>query len=75
MALMDGYDTSMSRRVEKAAHSHQHASGVIRSQFGKHFAPRVVKAFVDREAEILQIEKHFREAEDASHTMIHAHRW
>ncbi len=72
MALADVYDAITSRRVYKAAQSHEHACGVIRSESGKQFGPRVVEAFFDREAEILEIQKHFREAEDARRKMIDA---
>ena len=72
MALADVYDAITSRRVYKAAQSHEYACGVIRSESGKQFGPRVVEAFFDREAEILEIQKHFREAEDARRKMIDA---
>ena len=72
MALADVYDAITSRRVYKAAQSHEHACGVIRSESGKQFGPRVVQAFLDREAEILEVQKHFREAEDARRNTINA---
>ncbi len=72
MALADLYDAITSRRVYKAAQSHEHACGVIRSESGRQFSPRVVEAFFDRESEILEVQKHFREAEDARRQILNA---
>jgi putative two-component system response regulator len=70
MAIADVYDAITSRRVYKAAQSHDHACSVIRNESGRQFDPRVVDAFFERELEILNIQSHFREAEDARRKLL-----
>lgn len=45
MALADVYDALISKRVYKAAFSHEKAVSIIREGRGSHFDPRVVDAF------------------------------
>lgn len=70
MALADVYDAITSRRVYKAAESHEHACNVIHNERGKQFDPRVTDAFFDRESEILEVQMHYHEAEEARRKSI-----
>ncbi len=49
VAVADTYDALTSRRVYKPAYSHTTARGIIESQSGKQFDPRVVSAFLAQE--------------------------
>lgn len=55
MAIADVYDAIISRRVYKAADSHENAVQYIRSQKGEHFDPVFVDAFLAIEAQIREI--------------------
>jgi len=54
LALADVYDALTSRRVYKAAMSHQEASVIIRDGRGKHFDPDIVDAFLRQESRFQQ---------------------
>lgn len=45
VALADVYDALRQKRVYKSAFSHEKALGIILSEKGKHFDPRIVEAF------------------------------
>lgn len=55
MALSDVYDALISKRVYKAAFTHQEAKRIILEGRGTHFDPDVVDAFIKREAVFIQI--------------------
>ncbi len=54
LALADVYDALTSRRVYKAAMSHQEAAAVIRDGCGQHFDPDIVEAFCQEETRFQQ---------------------
>jgi putative two-component system response regulator len=54
MALADVYDALTSKRVYKAAFTHEKAAEIIREERGKHFDPEIVDAFLDIE-DVFQI--------------------
>lgn len=47
MALADVYDALLSKRVYKAAFSHEKAVDIIRSGAGSHFDPRITEVFLN----------------------------
>jgi len=51
VAVADVYDALTSKRVYKAALSHQEAAGILREDAGTHFDPEVVEAFFSQERE------------------------
>jgi putative two-component system response regulator len=63
VAVADVYDALTSRRVYKEAFSHKVAYDIITSDSGKHFDPRVVTAFVELEADFLDIRSRFGDDE------------
>jgi len=54
VTLADVYDALTSKRVYKTAVTHDIARGIIEEEKGKHFDPRVVDAFLEREDAFLQ---------------------
>ena len=46
MAIADVYDALVSERPYKKPYSHEKAMGIIRSESGTHFDPKVVDAFL-----------------------------
>jgi putative two-component system response regulator len=69
VALADVYDALSTKRVYKDAYSHEHARDTILKESGQHFDPDVVQAFLDCEAEFLEIARQFREAPVESHQL------
>lgn len=59
MALADVYDALSSRRVYKAAYSHEVARAMIISESGTHFDPDIVQAFLATEPSFLAIRNRF----------------
>jgi len=55
MALADVYDALTSKRVYKDAFPHNRARGIIVNDAGTHFDPFIVDAFLELEAEFVQI--------------------
>ena len=55
VALADVYDALTSRRVYKAAMSHEVARGIILQGTGNHFDPRVVEAFMATEQQFIEL--------------------
>jgi putative two-component system response regulator len=55
VALADVYDALRSKRVYKAAFSHEVARKAIVDESGSHFDPDVVQAFLNREQEFIAI--------------------
>ena len=68
MALADVYDAITSKRVYKEAHSHEFACSEIRKEAGKHFDPRLVEAFFQKEKDILVLREYFLDMEQAQKT-------
>ncbi len=68
MALADVYDAITSKRVYKEAHSHEFACQEIQKEAGKHFDPRLVEAFFQKEKDILVLREYFLELEQAQKT-------
>jgi putative two-component system response regulator len=63
VALADVYDALTSRRVYKAAMSHERAKSIIVNDSGKHFDPDVVAAFLHAEPQFLAIhQQHYHES-------------
>jgi putative two-component system response regulator len=54
VALADVYDALTSKRVYKAAFSHETARGIILDGRGTQFDPDVVQAFLEREGEFIE---------------------
>ena len=65
VALADVYDALTSKRVYKAAFSHEVAKATIVNEKGIHFDPDVVDAFLQAEAEFLEIRERFSEMQTA----------
>lgn len=63
-SLADVYDALRSKRPYKGAWSHQKARDEIKAQSGKQFDPRVVEAFMTREAEFQEIATQYGEAQE-----------
>ncbi len=61
VALADVYDALTSRRVYKAAFTHDIASSTIMAEVGAHFDPDIVNAFAAREREFTLIRAEFAE--------------
>ncbi|MGR3310010.1 MAG: HD domain-containing phosphohydrolase [Candidatus Brocadiales bacterium] len=57
VALTDVYDAFTSKRVYKEEFSHEKAVEYIKGEAGKHFDPGVVKAFLDKTGEFLEIKE------------------
>ncbi len=55
VAVADVYDALVSKRVYKPGLSHEEASRLIQEGAGKHFDPRVVAAFLARQADFREI--------------------
>ena len=55
VALADVYDALTTKRVYKAAYSHEVARSIILEGNGKHFDPALVEAFIDCEEEFRRI--------------------
>lgn len=55
MAVADVYDAITSARVYKQAANHSYAVAIVKQEAGRHFDPRLVRAFLACEAEILSI--------------------
>ncbi|MFT4928366.1 MAG: putative two-component system response regulator [Phenylobacterium sp.] len=64
MAVADVYDALISRRVYKAAFSHEKAVRIIIEGKGSHFDPDMVDAFVEITEEFKIIAERFMDAED-----------
>ena len=62
VALADVYDALSSKRVYKAAFTHEVAKSMIVNDTGKHFDPLVVDAFLRTEARFMAIQERFGEA-------------
>lgn len=66
MAIADIYDALTSKRVYKAAYSHEQAINIITKGDGRtkpeHFDPFILQAFIDLEEEIKRISLSYREA-------------
>jgi putative two-component system response regulator len=63
VALADVYDALTSRRVYKAAFTHEVARSMIVGESGKHFDPQVAEAFAHHEQRFISIREHFAERE------------
>jgi HD-GYP domain-containing protein (c-di-GMP phosphodiesterase class II) len=61
VALADVYDALTSKRVYKAAFSHEIARSIVVEAKGSHFDPDVVDAFLESEAEFIAIQHRFAE--------------
>jgi putative two-component system response regulator len=55
VAIADVYDALSARRVYKDAYAHERCVGIIRSEFGKHFDPRLVDVFLEVELKFAQV--------------------
>lgn len=68
VALADVYDALTTRRVYKAAFTHDVARAIILDGRGVHFDPDIVDAFVEIEEEFIAIQQRFSDAEPAMPT-------
>lgn len=59
MAVADVYDALTSKRVYKAAFSHEIAKAMIRKDSGSHFDPDIVQAFIHCEPQFIAIRTHY----------------
>ena len=66
MALADVYDALTSKRIYKAAYSHDIAKTMIIAASGSHFDPDIVRAFVRAERQFLEIRSRLSERESAT---------
>ena len=60
MALSDVYDALISKRVYKAAFTHDEAKNIILESKGTHFDPDIVDAFINIEDKFIEIMEEFR---------------
>ncbi|MGM0534184.1 MAG: response regulator [Campylobacterota bacterium] len=60
MALADVYDALVSKRVYKAAFSHDKALGIILEESGRHFDPAVVEAFLASQDAFIEITNRYQ---------------
>jgi putative two-component system response regulator len=65
MAVADVYDALISKRVYKAAFSHDDAVRMIARESGRHFDPEIVTAFLQRQDVIQDIARRFAEPDFA----------
>ena len=63
MALADVYDALISRRVYKAAMSHEQAVAIMREGRGSHFDPDLVDAFLELDGEFQSIAERYRDSD------------
>lgn len=74
VAVADVYDALTSKRVYKDAFSHDAARSIIVDDTGKHFDPPIVDAFLESEAEFIQIRQRYEdgaaECADADRTDV-----
>ncbi len=61
VALADVYDALTSKRVYKAAFTHEIAQSMITKDRGTHFDPDIVDAFLANESHFIAIREHFSE--------------
>lgn len=61
MAVADVYDALISKRVYKAAFTHEEAAAIICEGSGKHFDPAIVEAFCAIEHEFIEIAERFKD--------------
>jgi putative two-component system response regulator len=61
VALADVYDALTSRRVYKAAFTHDVAKSMILAEVGSHFDPDLVETFVQNETRFLAILERYAE--------------
>ncbi len=66
VALADVYDALTSKRVYKAAYSHEIARSIITDGSGSHFDPSIIDAFLDVENDFIQIRKQYRDTHIAA---------
>jgi putative two-component system response regulator len=64
VALADVYDALTSRRVYKAAMTHEQAKAIILASSGSHFDPEIIEAFVRAESQIVAVWERLRDASD-----------
>lgn len=64
VAVADAYDAITSKRCYKEALTHEVGRELIRQAAGKQFDARVVKAFCDREADVLAIKEQYTDADE-----------
>lgn len=63
VALGDVYDALTTQRCYKEAFSHEKSRAIILEGKGKHFDPKVVQAFLNKENEFIQIRQNFQDTE------------
>ncbi|MBU2514272.1 HD domain-containing protein [bacterium] len=63
MAVADVYDALISKRVYKAAFSHDEAKEIIVGWRGENFDPRLVDAFLSTEQQFIEVAQEFRDKE------------
>lgn len=63
VALADVYDALTSKRVYKAAFSHEIAKSMILKDTGTHFDPDIIEAFIRTENQFIDIRTHYTEAQ------------
>jgi putative two-component system response regulator len=66
VALADVYDALTSKRVYKAAFTHEITRSMIVKDSGTHFDPEIVEAFVRTEAQFVAIRERYAEAPSAA---------
>ncbi len=62
VALADVYDALRSKRVYKQAYSHERAHEIITKACGTQFDPDIVRAFLNREEEFIEVARRFNDA-------------
>jgi HD-GYP domain-containing protein (c-di-GMP phosphodiesterase class II) len=61
VAVADVYDALTSKRVYKAAFSHEAARGILIEGSGRHFDPAVVRGFLAVEEDFVGVQKAYAE--------------
>jgi putative two-component system response regulator len=67
VALADVYDALTAKRVYKNAMSHDVAKSLIVEESGVHFDPDVVEAFLEAEADFINVQRGFADEESADY--------
>lgn len=67
VALADVYDALTTKRIYKAAFSHEKSRSIILEGSGKHFDPAIVDAFLANDERFLEIRRRFNDDAPAIH--------
>jgi len=70
MAVVDVYDTLISKKVYKKSFTHKEAVGIIKDEAGKHFDPLLVEIFLDCKDIFLEIATKLADDEEQRKSLL-----